>query len=236
MPDAGPSRRRRGYRAPVPSPPRRRSAPRWSGARWAALGLVLGPAAFITAWAVAGTRMPTGFSPVDDAISRTAAVGAPPRRLMTAGFLLDAAGSAAGSLALRRAVPGPAWAASAVNGAATIGVALTPLDSWPAVEVGHTLTATAGYASLALTPLLAARPLARAGHTGLARVSTATAVAVGAGLAATVVWDEASGLLQRVGITVGDAWLIAAGLAILAGRTLRSVDGATEEEVVPAPA
>ena len=41
---------------------------------WAALGLVAGPAAFITGWVVGGARTP-GYSPVNDAISRIAAVG-----------------------------------------------------------------------------------------------------------------------------------------------------------------
>lgn len=187
--------------------------------RVAALGLVLGPAAFIAAWAVAGPRMPDPYSPVSDAISRTAAVGSPERWLMTSGFLLYAAGSAAGSIALRRTVPGPAWIANAVNSAATVGVALTPLDRSAAVDGAHAVTATTGYVSLALTPLLAARPLADAGHTAAARASVGVAAAVGACLIATVGSNDASGLLQRIGLTVGDAWLIAAGAVLLAGRS-----------------
>lgn len=188
--------------------------------RVAALGLVLGPAAFITAWAVAGSRMPDPYTPVGDAISRTAAVGSPQRELMTSGFLLYAAGSVVGSLALRRAVPGPAWIASAVNGAATVGVALTPLEHSSSLDAAHAVTATTGYVSLALTPILAARPLAAAGRAGLARASVATGGAVGACLAATVASDEMSGLLQRLGLTIGDAWLILAGATILAGGSM----------------
>ncbi len=109
----------------------------------------------------------------------------------------------------------------AVNGAATVGVALTPLDKSAAFDVGHTITATTGYVALAATPLLAARPLADAGHTGLSKLSVATGAAVGACLAATAALED-SGLVQRIGITVGDAWLISTGLAILAGRSLRS--------------
>lgn len=197
--------------------PRRR--PRRSRPRdLTGLGLVLGPVAFIAAWATAGARMP-GYDPTRDAISRTAAVGAPERPLMTAGFLAFAGCAAVGSVALRRHVPGPAWIAMAVNGAATVGVALTPLDHSAAVDAGHALTATTGYVALAATPLLAARPLAAAGHRGLARASLATGVVVGACLAATA-GVEGSGLAQRIGITTGDAWLVAAGLAIVAGRSL----------------
>lgn len=185
--------------------------------RWAGLGLVLGPLAFIAAWLVAGARTP-GYEPLKDAISRTAADGAPQRHIMNTGFVVYALGSAAGAFALRRAIPGKAWIASAVNGAATIGVALTPLERSAALDVGHTLTATTGYVSLALTPLLAARPLAEAGHKRAAAASVATGVAVGACLAATAVTTD-SGLPQRLGLTTGDVWLIATGIAVLNGWT-----------------
>jgi hypothetical protein len=179
--------------------------------------LVLGPAAFITAWVVAGARTP-GYEPLSDAISRTAANGAPQRHVMTSGFLVYAVGSAVGSVALRRTLPGPAWIASAVNGAATVGVALTPLEHSSALDAAHAVTATTGYVSLALTPLLAARPLAEAGHRRAAVASVATGAIVGACLAATA-FTEDSGLPQRLGLTTGDAWLIATGLAILTGWT-----------------
>jgi hypothetical protein len=185
-----------------------------------ALGLVLGPAAFVAAWAVAAARMPDGYNPVRDAISRTAAVGSDQRSLMTSGFVLYALGSAAGAVALRRAGAGPAWIAAAVNGVATLGVALTPLDHSDGVDAAHAVAATTGYVSLALTPVLAARPLAAAGHRAAARASVATGALVGAGLAATVASDEASGLLQRAGLTLGDAWLVAAGLLLLGGRRI----------------
>jgi len=176
---------------------------------------VLGPIAFIVAWLVAGARTP-GYDPLSDAISRTAADGAPQRHVMEAGFVLYAAGSAAGAVALRRAVPGPAWIASAVNGAATLGVALTPLEHSSAMDTAHAVAATTGYVSLALTPLLAARPLADAGHRRAGAASVATGAVVAACLAATAVTDD-PGLPQRLGLTTGDIWLIATGTAILAG-------------------
>ncbi len=186
--------------------------------RRAAWGLVLGPVAFIAAWAVAGARTP-GYEPLRDAISRTAATGAPQRHVMNAGFLLYAAGSAAGAVALRRAIPGPAWSASAVNGVATVGVALTPLEHSAGLDTAHAVTATTGYVSLALTPLLAARPLADAGHRRAAAASLATGAVVAGCLAATAVAED-TGLLQRAGLTTGDAWLVGTGAAILVGRTV----------------
>ena len=44
-----------------------------------ALGGMVGPAAFVGAWAVLGARLP-GYDPTQDAISRLAADGAPTRR------------------------------------------------------------------------------------------------------------------------------------------------------------
>jgi hypothetical protein len=183
---------------------------------------VLGPLAFVAAWAVAGARTP-GYEPVRDAISRTAAAGAPQRHVMTAGFVAYAVGAGLGATALHRALPGRAGTALAVNAAATLGVALTPLEHSSALDTAHAVTATTGYVSLALTPLLAARPLAAAGHRRAAAASIATGAVVAAGLAATALTDEV-GLPQRMGLTTGDAWLVAAGLALLTGRRIGTRD------------
>ena len=180
------------------------------------VGLVAGPAAFVGAWALGGARTP-GYSFVRDTISRTAAVGTPQRELMTAGFVAYAVGVGLGALALRRVLPGRAWLAVAVSAGGTAGVALTPLDTSAAVDQAHALAATVGYVGLATAPVLAARPLAEAGARGAARVSVLAGVVIGAALAATAVTDQATGLAQRVGLTTGDLWLAAAGVALLTG-------------------
>lgn len=185
-----------------------------------AAGLVAGPAAFVAAWVVGGARTP-GYSYVHDAISRTAAAGAPQRHLMTAGFVAYAVGVGAGSLALRRALPGPAWAAAAVSALGTAGVALTPLDTSAAIDRAHGVTATIGYIGLAATPLLAAAPLRAAGRHRAAAASTAAGALIAAALAATTLVDDQAGLAQRVGLTTGDLWLATAGLA-LATRSWRA--------------
>ena len=66
------------------------------------MGGIVGPAAFIGAW-VAGTVVLDGYSPITDAISRLAAVGADTRWLMSTGFLAFAAASvpAAAAAALK---------------------------------------------------------------------------------------------------------------------------------------
>lgn len=173
---------------------------------------ILGPAAFIAAWTVAGA-LTAGYSSVDEAISRLAAVGAPNRPLMTAGFVGFGLGIGVYALALRRHLRGPAWAALAGSGAATLGVALFPLGKSSAVDVVHNLAAGLGYLSLAAVPLLAARPLCETGHGRAALVSVAAAGLAGACLAATLL-GPLHGLLQRAGLTVLDAWLMASALAL----------------------
>src|SRR6478609_8321684 len=92
---------------------------------WSALGLVAGPAAFIGGWVVGGARTP-GYSPVNDAISRIAAVGAPNRELMTTAFVAYGASVIVGSSALRASPLHRCWTLAAINGAATIAVAALP--------------------------------------------------------------------------------------------------------------
>jgi hypothetical membrane protein len=185
-----------------------------------AAGLVAGPVTFVAAWVVGGARTP-GYSYVHDAISRTAAAGAPQRHVMTAGFVAYAVGVGAGSLALRRALSGPAWAAAAVSALGTAGVALTPLDTSTAVDRAHAVTATVGYIGLAATPLLAAPWLHAARRHRAAAASTAAGAVIAAALAASALVDDHVGLAQRIGLTTGDLWLAAAGIALASRRSDR---------------
>ena len=78
----------------------------------------MGPAAFVAAWAVSGATT-DGYSPVHDAISDLAAVGAPTRVAMTAGFVVFGVGLIAFGFALRTALDGHAWVAALATGACT---------------------------------------------------------------------------------------------------------------------
>lgn len=71
-----------------------------------AAGGVVGPVAFITAWAVLGSTQPY-YSPIADPISRLAAIDAPTSVAMTGGFLAFAAGALLCARGLRVALPGP---------------------------------------------------------------------------------------------------------------------------------
>lgn len=173
----------------------------WAGA--------LGPIAFVTAWAVGGGTTDRAYSPVRATISRLAAVGADTRPLMTAGFVVFGVAVPTFALALRRAVPGPAWVAAVVTGTATLAVAALPLDRSASIDAAHGVAAGVGYVSLALTPLLAARPLLRLGErrlaiTGLA-LATVAAVALPVSLAV-----EQTGLFQRLGLGAVDLWFVLA--------------------------
>ena len=165
----------------------------------------MGPAAFVTAWAVLGARL-SGYDPTEDAISRLAAHGAPDRVWMTLGFVAFGVGVPLFALALREVDDGPAWATAAATGIATLGVAAFPLDGW-AGDTWHNVAAGVGYVTLAATPLLARPARGRLASRLVGAASLAC-------LALTAVVDG-SGLLQRIGLTLGDTWLVVAAIAVL---------------------
>ena len=176
---------------------------------------VAGPVAFVGAWATAGA-VTDGYSAVDDAISRLASVHAPNRWLMTAGFVCFGVALPVYGVALREALGGKAWVAATVTGCATLGAAAFSLDRSSTGDTAHGVLATAGYVSLALTPLLAARSLSDRGHRHAAAASRVVSAMSAVCLVATAA-GPAHGLFQRLGLTVVDAWLAASAIAILRG-------------------
>jgi len=193
--------------------------------RCLAAGGIIGPLAFGAAWVACG-RATVGYSAVTGAISELARVGATTRPAMTLGFVAFGIGVPLYAVALRAAVPGPAWLAAFTCGVATLGVAAVPLgrglDGW------HGLCASLGYVALAAVPALAAGPLRRAGWATAATVSLVVAGLAAAALAATVT-GVAHGAFQRLGLTLGDAWVMTSAVLILQGRTFNSAP----EPVVP---
>lgn len=189
-----------------------------TGQRLLAAGGVVGPAAFAAGWVVLGATT-SGYSPVNDAISELAAMPGATGRAMAAAFVVYGAGVSLYGVALRRALPGPAWMAGAVAGLATVGAAAFPLGS---DDPAHAVFAGIGYAGLAALPILAAAPLAASGRTAEARLSVATGVLSTALLLASLV-GPAHGLLQRVGLTAGHLWIAASAVALLRGRRLVSL-------------
>jgi hypothetical protein len=170
--------------------------------RLAQAGGVAGPAAFVAAWAVLGARA-AGYSPVEDPISRLAAVGAPSRTAMTAGMLAFAGGVTAFAVAERRSLGRGAAMATGLTAVATAAVAALPLDA-SFGDGPHAGAVAVAYAALAAAPWLDG---ASTGHRRT--LSRAASAAIATALVASVVAPDHHGLLQRAGLTVGDAWIIA---------------------------
>ena len=189
--------------------------------RAAAVGGVVGPVGFVGAWVAGSVVTSMDYSPIDDAISRLAAVGADTRWLMTAGFITFGVALPIYARALRATVAGPAWIAATATGLATLAIAATPLDRSPAVDRLHGVAATIGYITLAATPLLAAAPLRRTGHTRLATGGLVAAATSAVALALTVA-PTPTGLFQRIGLTAGDIWIVASAVTIMSGRLVRT--------------
>ena len=186
------------------------------GWKLAAVGGVVGPAAFIGAWVV-GSATKAGYSPIDDAISRLAAVGASTKPLMTAGFLVFGIGVPIYATALRRALGGLAAVAAAATGLATIGIAALPLERSAAVDTWHGAAAGIAYVTLAATPLLAGRTLRGRGHRRLAALSGLVGVVTATSLALSLT-ELPTGLFQRIGLTAGDLWIMVSAVAIIVRR------------------
>lgn len=184
--------------------------------RGLAWGGIVGPAAFVSAWAVGGARQ-TGYSPVTDAISELAGIGASSRPLMSAGLVAFGVGVPLYAVALRTALPGRAWTTAAATGLASLAIAALPLHTSPTIDHLHGASAIFGYVTLAATPLLAAQALRILGHRRAAAMSLAASVASGLCLAASAL-GPAHGLWQRAGLTVGHAWVVASAAWMLTGR------------------
>ena len=137
---------------------------------------------------------------------------------MSAGFACFGAAVPLFGLALREELAGPAWKTAVATGLATLGVGLFPLDASDSIDLAHGAAAALGYATLAATPILAARPLAALGYRRAAVASVAAGVIAGSLLAATVLTDSRHGLYQRAGLAAGDVWLAAAGAWMLRRR------------------
>lgn len=187
-----------------------------SSVRTAALGGVIGPAGFVGAWVIGASVTSSPYSSIDDAISRLAAVGSDTRWLMTAGFVTFGVSLPVFASALRSSLPGRAWITAAATGVATLAVAAAPLDRSETIDRMHGVFAGIGYLTLAATPLLAAAPLRAIGHHRLAQSGIAAGLTSATALALTTT-GHWTGLFQRVGLSVSDAWIVATALTVVRG-------------------
>ena len=185
--------------------------------KWRALGGVGGPVVFVGAWSILGATR-AGYSPIHDPISRLAAVDAPTRAAMTAAFLAYGVGVSLYAGELRAALPGGSAVAAATTAAAIAGIAATPLGS-PLGGAPHATCAAVAYTALALLPIAGGRTLAHQGRRGASLVSVALGIASGTSLLASVVVSQWTGVFQRIGLTLGDLWIVATAvwLSVLEG-------------------
>lgn len=136
---------------------------------------------------------------------------------MTTAFLVFAVGLVAYAWALRAIRFGPAWITAAATGSATAAVAAFPLHHSATVDRIHGVCAGTGYVTLAATALLMGVRLWRLGVHAWGRFAAAAGIVSSLALALTLVGSY-EGLFQRIGLTVGDAWIVASAVAIRAGR------------------
>lgn len=183
--------------------------------RPALLAGIVGPAAFVGAWALAGV-LKVGYSPVSDTISRLAAQGASTRPLMTAGFVGFGGLMYVYARELGRALHSPTLRAAVTTSAlGTLVVAACPLTATggTGVDNAHYLAAATAYVANVVAPVVAARHLP-----GVRWPSYAVAAAIAAALVGSLRTAEFTGLLQRTGLTLYDAWAVALAVYLRSAR------------------
>lgn len=186
--------------------------------RAAGLAGLLAPTVFVGAWAAAGAAR-RGYDPVQEAISQLAREGAPHRWAMTAGFAGFGLLLPVFATRLPRLLGAgrPLAASMLTAGVSTLAVAALPLqrDAGGPGDLAHAAAAGVGYVAMAASPLLGAAGLRRQGRRTAAAVSTGVGLASVAALVASVTTGP-TGLWQRIGLGVVDAWF--AGWALTSLR------------------
>lgn len=163
----------------------------WSG--------VVGPVVFVAGWLVLGLTR-ENFSMVSDPISELARVHTSTHATMTIVF---------GMYAL--CLLGFAYATSnivaAMNALATAAVAAFPLGG---ADTAHFVSAAIAYVTLALLPLTVRRTADEWTFTLLITVTLTISV---------IAPHSVHGIFQRIGLTVGDLWIIARSLQVMRTRS-----------------
>ena len=186
--------------------------------RLGALAGVAAPVSFVGGWLLAGARADR-YSPLRDAISQLARVGAPTRPLMTSAFVAFGVLAPVWAVTAARVLDAPGLRASVTTaGLGTLAVAALPLGA-SFGDTPHAVAAGVGYVAMAVSPLLGGRALGRAGRTAPALASYGVGAVSTACLAGSLTgtWD---GGFQRLGLGVVDAWFV-----VLAARAFRGLEG-----------
>lgn len=182
-----------------------------------AIGGIVGPGAFVTAWVIGAFTNDRQLSVVDDAISQLAHVESNTRWLMTAGFVTFGLGVGCFAVSVRSTLGVSTSALLGATAASTLAVASLPLGTSDVVDRLHGIAAAAGYVTLVGAPLAARRPLQRFGASRLADAGVIAATVAAVSLAASLV-TPATGAFQRIGLTVVDAWIVTVATIVATGR------------------
>ena len=182
-----------------------------------AIGGIVGPVAFVSAWALGAFVNDRDLSAVDDAISQLAHVDANTRWLMSAGFVTFGLGVAMFATATRSLLGTATTCALGATAVSTLSVAALPLGASPVVDRLHGVAAGLGYVTLAVAPIAARSSLRHLGHVRLARVGVISSVVAAFSLV-TSLTSAPTGLLQRLGLTAVDLWIVAVAYVTVRGR------------------
>ena len=176
---------------------------------------IVGPAAFISSWLVAGA-LRRGYDPIDQAISELAALDTPNRLIVTSGMVIFGLGSQFFASELRRRGQKRVGLAMTLAGLSSLGVAAFPCsEGCPGAgtsftDTGHAVAAGLHYATFTAAPLLLSfDESARGGHRTF---SALAAIVAGLALSAQVLGIGPNGLMQRIGLTTNDVWMIVTAL------------------------
>ncbi len=189
--------------------------------RLLAIGGIVGPATFVSAWAVGAFTNDRQLSVVDDAISQLDHVDSNTRWLMTAGFVTFGIGVGLFAISVRTTLGTSTSALLGATAASTLAVASLPLGVSDTVDRLHGIAAAVGYVTLVAAPLAARVPLRRLGAHRLARAGVVAAVVAAVSLGASLA-SSADGIFQRVGLTLVDAWIVTVAALVIAGRLVGS--------------
>ena len=186
---------------------------RGRGPLWAG---IVGPAFFIASWIASGL-LRDGYDPVSQSISELAAIDTPDRWIVTSGMIVFGLSAIVFGGRMRHQLGRRAGAAMAIAGFASLGVAAFPCSSGcPGAEssgtdMGHLVMAAIHYVAFTSVPFLAAR-----GDGSFVIAARSLAALAAVALIAQAAGIGPNGLMQRLGLTLNDVWMI--GMALVAMR------------------
>ncbi len=174
--------------------------------QWAALFSMAGTTTFIAGWIILGFQL-HNYSPRTEPISELARVGNGTHIAMTLIFIFFSISSIVYSSVLREYTKKGAIAIF-FHGIGGLGAAAFPLGKYSS-DVTHEFFAAMVYISIAIFPLFTTFPDGIFNDRRKRRLSIGVYIVISVALIISTFGPPATfGLLQRVGLTLGDLWLL----------------------------